>query len=69
MYLTLIDFLERGVDQAEFASFDGDAMVAVHRDLIKAIDAGAGPHLDAAIAAHKPTADHTRLSIKRMPQR
>jgi DNA-binding FadR family transcriptional regulator len=69
MYLTLIDFLERSVDQAEFASFDGDAMVAVHRDLINAIDAGEGPHLDAAIEAHKPTADRTGLSVKRVPQR
>ena len=68
MYLTLIDFLERSVDQAEFASFDGDAMVAVHRDLINAIDAGVGPHLDAAIEAHKPTADRSRLSVKRVPQ-
>jgi DNA-binding FadR family transcriptional regulator len=69
MYLTLIDFLERSVDQAEFARFDGDAIVAVHRDLIKAIDAGEGPQLDAAIEAHKPTADHKRLSIKGMPRR
>jgi len=69
MYLTLIDFLERSVDQAEFARFDGDAMVAVHRDLVKAIDAGEGPLLDAAIEAHKPTADRKGLSIKSMPQR
>jgi DNA-binding FadR family transcriptional regulator len=69
MYLTLIDFLERCVDQAEFARFDGDAVVAVHRELIRAIDGGEGPELDAAIRAHKPTTDHKRLSIKSVPQR
>jgi DNA-binding FadR family transcriptional regulator len=69
MYLTLVDFLEHGVEEAEFADFDGDAMVAVHRDLVRAIDAGEGPELDAAIAAHKPTAGETRLTIRSMPRR
>ncbi len=69
MYLTLIDFLEHSIDQAEFARFEGDAMVAVHRDLVRAIDGGEGPRLDAAIEAHKPTSDRTRLSIKSMPRR
>lgn len=36
MYLTLIDFLEHSVDHAESTRFDGDSMVAVHRDLVKA---------------------------------
>jgi hypothetical protein len=54
MYLGLIDFLESSLDRAEFADFDGTAMVAIHRDLVEAIDAGEGPELDAAIAAHQP---------------
>lgn len=69
MYLTLIDFLEHSIDRAEFAAFDGDAMVAVHRDLVKAIDAGEGPQLDSAIKAHNPTSDRSRLSIKSVPRR
>jgi GntR family transcriptional regulator, transcriptional repressor for pyruvate dehydrogenase complex len=54
MYLALIEFLEFSIDRAEFADFDGAAMVAIHRDLVEAIDAGEGPELDAAIAAHQP---------------
>jgi DNA-binding FadR family transcriptional regulator len=69
MYLTLIDFLEHSVDRAEFARFDGEAMVAVHRDLIRAIDDGEGPGLDAAIEAHQPTSDRTRLSIRSIRRR
>jgi DNA-binding FadR family transcriptional regulator len=56
MYLALIDFLEYSVDHAEFARFDGAGMVEVHRNLVEAIDSGEGPQLDAAIAAHQPTA-------------
>jgi DNA-binding FadR family transcriptional regulator len=67
MYLTLIDFLEHSVDQAEFARFDGDAMVAIHRDLVKGIDGGEGPELVAAIEAHQPTSRGTRLSVKSLP--
>ena len=66
MYLALIDFLEYTVDHAEFARFDGEGMVAVHRDLVNAIDSGEGPELDAAIEAHAPTADQDRLSIRPM---
>jgi DNA-binding FadR family transcriptional regulator len=54
MYLALIDFLEFSIDRAEFSDFDGAAMIAVHRDLVEAIDAGEGPQLDAAIEAHQP---------------
>jgi GntR family transcriptional regulator, transcriptional repressor for pyruvate dehydrogenase complex len=64
MYLALIDFLEYSIDNAEFARFDGEGMVEVHRDLVKAIDRGEGPELDAAIEAHVPTADQHRLSIR-----
>src|SRR5581483_7400431 len=51
MYLALIDFLEYSIDHAEFAVFDGAAMAEVHRNLVKAIDTGEGPELDAAIEA------------------
>ena len=34
--------------------FDGDANVAIHRELVEAIAAGPGPRLEAAIAAHAP---------------
>jgi DNA-binding FadR family transcriptional regulator len=64
MYLALVDFLEQSVDTAEVARFDGEAMVGVHRDLVKAIDAGVGPHLAEAIAAHQPTTDSSRLLIR-----
>jgi DNA-binding FadR family transcriptional regulator len=67
MYLTLIDFLEHSVEGAEFARFDGDAMVAVHRNLVEAIDGGEGARLDSAIAAHKPTSDRPRPSLKHLP--
>lgn len=69
MYLALIDFLEYSVDHAAFARFDGEGMVAVHRDLVRAIDGGEGPELDAAIEAHAPTADQDRLSIRLLARR
>jgi DNA-binding FadR family transcriptional regulator len=66
MYLALIDFLELSVDRAEFGRFDGQGLVAVHRNLVNAIDSGEGVHLDAAIAAHQPTADQSRPMIRRV---
>ena len=60
MYTALLDFLEFSIDRAEFAHFNGKGMVAVHRDLVSAIDAGEGPQLDAAIAAHQPTTNRAR---------
>jgi GntR family transcriptional repressor for pyruvate dehydrogenase complex len=68
MYLALIDFLEFSIDRAEFSDFDGAAMIAVHRDLVEAIDAGEGPRLDAAIAAHQPTSA-PREASRRTPKR
>lgn len=65
MYVALIDFLETSIDHAEFARFDGPAMVAAHRELVEAIDAGEGPRLDAAIEAHLPTTHRTRVSVRR----
>jgi DNA-binding FadR family transcriptional regulator len=69
MYLALIDFLEYSVDHAEFARFDGEGMVAVHRDLVQAIDGGEGPELEAAIEAHAPTAGRDRLTIGPLARR
>lgn len=69
MYLALIDFLEYSVDRAEFARFDGEGMVAVHRDLVRAIDSGERTELEAAIEAHAPTADHEQLFITRLARR
>ena len=69
MYLALIDFLEYSVDHAEFARFDGEAMVEVHRELVEAIDEGEGRRLDAAVEAQQPTTDRTRLSINRLRNR
>jgi GntR family transcriptional regulator, transcriptional repressor for pyruvate dehydrogenase complex len=69
MYLALIDFLEYSVDNAEFARFDGEGMVAVHRALVRAIDGGEGPELDAAIEAHAPTADRDRGSMRVLARR
>jgi DNA-binding FadR family transcriptional regulator len=42
-------------------------MVAIHRDLVEAIDAGEGSALDAAIEAHRPRAAPVRLASRRMP--
>ena len=69
MYLALIDFLEYSVDHAEFARFDGEGMVAVHRDLVQAIDGGEGPELEAAIEAHAPTAGRDRLTMGPLARR
>jgi DNA-binding FadR family transcriptional regulator len=55
MYLSLIDFLEHTMNGAEFVGFDGDSLVAIHRELVAAIAAGEGPRLERAVAAHRPT--------------
>jgi GntR family transcriptional regulator, transcriptional repressor for pyruvate dehydrogenase complex len=52
IYLTLIDFLEGGLDLGELRDFDGEAEVEAHRELIAAIDEGPGPRLDAAVERH-----------------
>jgi DNA-binding FadR family transcriptional regulator len=69
MYLTLIDFLEYSVDDAEFAEFDGEGIVEVHRELVRAIDSGEGPDLDAAIEAHAPTAGRDRRTVRPLARR
>jgi len=52
IYLTLLDFLEDGLDTTDLRDFDGRADVAVHRELIAAIASGPGDRLEAAIVAH-----------------
>jgi GntR family transcriptional regulator, transcriptional repressor for pyruvate dehydrogenase complex len=52
IYLTLLDFLEDGLDAADLRDFDGRADVDVHRELVAAIASGPGDRLEAAIAAH-----------------
>jgi GntR family transcriptional regulator, transcriptional repressor for pyruvate dehydrogenase complex len=58
IYLTLIDYLEATVDEAEIGEFDGPANVAIHRELVAAIDEGTGPRLEKAIADHTPLTPH-----------
>jgi DNA-binding FadR family transcriptional regulator len=65
VYLTMIDFLQDSVDHAEFPDFDGQALLSVHRDLVTAIDAGEGPQLDAALAAHEPMGRAANIRLRR----
>ena len=51
VYLTLIDLLARGLDDFAFEDDDTDA-IAVHRELVAAIEAGEDERLDRALAAH-----------------
>ena len=55
VYMSLMDFLEGSTQEAEIGDFDAQAVLRVHRDLVEAIDAGPGPHLDAAVERHRPT--------------
>src|SRR3954462_5856263 len=52
IYLTLLDFLEDGLHPGDLREFDPDADVAIHRELVDAIDAGPGPRLEAAVEPH-----------------
>jgi GntR family transcriptional regulator, transcriptional repressor for pyruvate dehydrogenase complex len=54
IYMTLSDGLESMLDDSVIDEFDGAASVAIHRELVGAIDEGLGPRLEAAIAAHTP---------------
>jgi GntR family transcriptional repressor for pyruvate dehydrogenase complex len=54
IYLTLSDGLESMLGDSEIDEFDGSASVAIHRELVAAIEHGLGPRLEAAIAAHTP---------------
>jgi DNA-binding FadR family transcriptional regulator len=53
IYLTVIDWLEDGTEQAEIEPSEALRHLAVHRELVAAIDAGAGEQLEEAIRAHE----------------
>jgi DNA-binding FadR family transcriptional regulator len=65
VYLTMIDFLQESVEHAEFPDFDGAGLLSVHRDLVAAIDAGEGPQLEAAVAAHAPMGSDVNIRLRR----
>jgi DNA-binding FadR family transcriptional regulator len=65
VYLNMIDFLKDSLDHAEFPAFDGNALLDVHRNLVEAIDAGEGPQLEAAVAAHEPTGREVNARLRR----
>src|SRR4051812_29480517 len=52
IYLTLLDFLEDGLRPGDLREFRPDADVAIHRELVDAIEEGPGPRLDAAGERH-----------------
>jgi DNA-binding FadR family transcriptional regulator len=54
MYCALLDYLDMTVGRVVYYEFDGPARTAIHRELVAAIAEGAGPRLEAAIAAHAP---------------
>ena len=54
LYLALLDFLEDAFERARLWPQDGVEHLARHRELVEAIEAGLGPHLDAAILRHEP---------------
>jgi DNA-binding FadR family transcriptional regulator len=60
MYLALTDFLEESTHDVRIESFDGPALLEVHRRLVDAIERGEGPELDAALFAHAPTGVRAR---------
>jgi DNA-binding FadR family transcriptional regulator len=65
MYLSLIDFLESTIGGAEFVGFDGDSLVAVHRELVAAIASGDGRRLERAAAEHRPSrSDGPRVTTR-----
>jgi DNA-binding FadR family transcriptional regulator len=56
IYLTLLDFLEEGLDDVGEELFDGGQNLQIHRELVDAIDSGDSSRLEAAIERHAPTA-------------
>jgi DNA-binding FadR family transcriptional regulator len=54
-YLTLLDAMEASLERAELQDFDSAAHLADHRELVAAIDTGAGKRLEAAIAHQSPS--------------
>jgi GntR family transcriptional repressor for pyruvate dehydrogenase complex len=54
IYLTLTEGLESMLDDSDIDEFDGPASIAIHRELVAAIEDGLGERLEAAVAAHTP---------------
>src|SRR3954469_23689567 len=52
IYLTLLDFLEDGLRPGDLREFRPETDVAIHRELVDAIEEGPGPRLDAAVERH-----------------
>ena len=52
IYLTLLDFLEDGIEAGDLEDFDAREDLELHRELAAAIDSGPGPRLEAAIERH-----------------
>src|SRR3954465_3698434 len=52
IYLTLLDFLEDGLRPGDLREFNPATDVAIHRELVDAIEAGPGPRLEAAVERH-----------------
>jgi DNA-binding FadR family transcriptional regulator len=52
IYLTLLDFLEDGLRPGDLREFNPETDVAIHRELVDAIEGGPGPRLDAAVGSH-----------------
>jgi DNA-binding FadR family transcriptional regulator len=54
IYLTLTEGLESMLDDSDIDEFDGPASIAIHLELVAAIEDGLGARLEAAVAAHTP---------------
>jgi GntR family transcriptional repressor for pyruvate dehydrogenase complex len=67
IYLTLLDFLEDGLGDADLRELDGAADAAIHRELVAAIADGPGPRLEAAIERHAAIPTLVRHSRRRAP--
>ncbi len=54
IYMTLLDYLDEGVDRVGLERFDAATSLEIHRELVSAISAGEGQQLEAAIRRHTP---------------
>jgi DNA-binding FadR family transcriptional regulator len=54
IYFTVLDYLEATTEGGDFESFDGAGAVAVHRELVAAIDSADKKALDRALKRHRP---------------
>jgi DNA-binding FadR family transcriptional regulator len=59
LYLTLLDYVEEGVQEVEpeSQSFNGRDNLEIHRELVEAVIAGEPKRLDRAIESHTPIAE------------